>query len=65
MTGRISIYDPDLILNSITREKELKLQGTQDSGSYILSNHYWPGQSVCDPEQNQSATYFSRVIVTS
>ena len=23
-----------------------------NSGEYILSNHYWPGQSVCDPEQN-------------
>ena len=30
-----------------------------------MSNHYWPGQSVCDPEQNQTASYFSRVVVTS
>ena len=36
-----------------------------NSDQVVLANHYWPGQSVCDPEQNQSASYFSKVKVTS
>ena len=36
-----------------------------DSDEYVLVNRYHPGMSVCDPVQNQTASYFSRVIVTS
>ena len=36
-----------------------------DSEDVILVNEYFPGQSVCDPELNQTATVHSHVVVTS